>query len=258
MTKTNVTEAELQAYVDGRLSESRQTVVSAWLAERPEETARIETYRQQRDALRLALASVVEEPLPTELDFHLRGHRGPARWSARGMAVAASIALALVIGGGSGWMLRGWGAPTTVGTVALAREAAASYAVYANDTDRPVEIAGSDQQMLDDWFSRRLSRPIRAPDLGPVGFQLIGGRLVATDFGPAGLYLYRDASDNRVALYVRPMRVQGNDRMTKRNVGLVRGWTWANDGLGFGMFGEIADDQLHRTADMARAQFTST
>ncbi|MBU0555812.1 MAG: anti-sigma factor [Alphaproteobacteria bacterium] len=252
-----MTEAELQAYVDGRLSESRQAVVASWLAAHPEEAARIETYRQQRDALRLALAPVVEEPLPPELDLHLRRHRRLGRWSARGMAVAASIALALVVGGGSGWMLRGLSAPTTAGTAALAREAAASYAVYANDADRPVEIAGSDQQMLDDWFSRRLSRPIKAPDLGPAGFRLIGGRLVATDFGPAGLYLYRDASGNRVALYVRPMRAQGNDRMTKRDVGLVRGWTWADDGLGFGMFGEMTDEQLHRTADMARAQFTS-
>lgn len=255
MTKTHVTEAELQQYVDGRLPQSREEIVAAWLAARPDEAARIEAYRRERDALRLALAPVAEEPLPPELDLHLRRSRPFGRWSAHGRALAASIMLALMIGGGSGWVLRGLSTPATAGTAALAREAAASYAVFASDADRPVEIAASEQQLLDDWFSRRLSRPIRAPDLGAAGFRLIGGRLVATDSGPAGLYLYRDASGNRVALYLRPMRVEGNDRMIKRDIGPVRGWTWAQDGLGFGMFGEMPDEQLHRTADMARAQF---
>lgn len=254
MTGGPVTETELQEYVDGRLPQHRQAAVASWLAQRPDEAARIDAYRRQRDALRLALAPVAEEPVPPELDLHVR-RRGPGWWPERGTAVAASVALAFCLGGGSGWMLRERAAPATIGTAALAREAAASYAVYAGDADRPVEIAAADQPALDGWFSRRLSRRVKAPDLRAAGFRLIGGRLVATEFGPAGLYLYRDASGNRVALYVRPMRVEGNDRMTRRDEGAVRGWTWADDGLGFGVFGEMSDQRLHGTADMARAQF---
>lgn len=168
------------------------------------------------------------------------------------------MAALFIAGGGSGWALRGWGVPPNAGTAALAREAAASYAVYANDRERPVELAASDQRQLDGWFSQRLSRPVKAPDLRAAGLQLIGGRLVATDHGPAGLYLYRDAAGHRLALYVRPMEIEGNDRMKSREEGGVRGWTWADDGLGFAVFGTAPGDRLHDTADMVRAQFRVT
>ncbi|HWU72603.1 MAG TPA: hypothetical protein VN137_03910, partial [Sphingomonas sp.] len=72
MTDRLVTEAELQAYVDGRLSGEREEAVAAWLAERPDEAERVHAYRVQRDALRSALASVVAEPVPPELDLRLR------------------------------------------------------------------------------------------------------------------------------------------------------------------------------------------
>ena len=256
MTDRPVTEAELQAYVDGRLPGEREEAVVAWLADRPDEAARMHAYRAQRDALRSALAPAAAEPVPPELDLRLRT-RPQRAWPRRAIAVAGMAAL-FIAGGGSGWALRGWGGPSNVGTAALAREAAASYAVYASDRERPVELAASDQRQLDDWFSQRLSRPVKAPDLHAAGLQLIGGRLVATDHGPAGLYLYRDTAGNRLALYIRPMEIEGNDRMKNREEGSVRGWTWADDGLGFGVFGTAPGDRLHDTANMVRTQFRAT
>jgi len=136
----------------------------------------------------------------------------------------------------------------------LAREAAASYAVYARDNARPVEVAVSERQALDGWLSERLARSVTAPDLDAVGLYLIGGRLVATEHGPAGLYIYRDATGERVALYFRPMKADGTDRMRQREAAGVRGWTWAHDGLGFGVFGAAPQEFLHRAADLVRAQ----
>lgn len=255
MSSAPITEADLQAHVDGQLPPERAADVEAWLAERPDETARLLSYRSQRDALRAALDPVIEEPLPPELDLRLRERTG-ARWSeVRRAALAAGGAGLLLLGAAGGWALRGWSAPPTTGTAALAREAAASYAVYANDTARPVELAADQRRTLDDWFSARLSRPIAAPNLESAGLRLIGGRLVATDHGPAGLYLYRDAAGRRVALYVRTMEVDGTDRMTRREQGDVRGWTWADNGLGFGVFGAAPEDFLHSAADQVRAQY---
>lgn len=252
MTDRLVTEAELQAYVDGRLSGEREEAVAAWLAERPDEAERVHAYRVQRDALRSALASVVAEPVPPELDLRLRV-RPERTGHSRAIAVAGMAAL-FVAGGGTGWALRDWSTPPNAGTAALAREAAASYAVYASDRERPVELAASDRRQLDDWFSQRLSRPVKAPDLHAAGLQLIGGRLVATGHGPAGLYLYEDSAGNRMALYVRPMETEGNDRMKSREEGSVRGWTWADDGLGCAVFGTAPGNRLHDTADLVRAQ----
>lgn len=253
MTDALVTEAELQAHVDGRLPAEREAAVVEWLADKPLEAARLHSYRTQRDALRAAMAPVADEPLPPELDLRF-GTQPRRAWRGHAMA-AASMAMLFLAGGGTGWALRDWSAPPSAGTAALAREAAASYAVYANDSQRPVELAASDQRELDGWFSERLSRPVRAPDLSAAGLALIGGRLVPTDHGPAGLYLYRDAAGSRIALYVRPMQVEGTDRMTRREEGGVRGWTWADDGLGFGVFGTSSGDHLHHAADMVRAQF---
>ena len=44
MSQLLVTEAELHAYVDGFLSEVRQREVEAYLAERPEEQARVQAF----------------------------------------------------------------------------------------------------------------------------------------------------------------------------------------------------------------------
>ena len=49
MSQGPITEAELQAYVDGRLPHERAVIVAAWLAELPEQRTRIEAYREQRD-----------------------------------------------------------------------------------------------------------------------------------------------------------------------------------------------------------------
>lgn len=251
MSDTPITEAELQAHADGRLPPERAAIVAAWLAEHPDERARIEAYREQRDALRAALAPTMEEPLPPALDLRLRA-RSRRDWGAS--VRAASMAGLLLLGGAGGWMLRGWDAPASTGTAALAREAVANYVVYANDSTRPVEMAAGQQQALDGWLSERLARRVAAPDLGAVGLHLIGGRLVATEHGPAALYIYRDTAGARVALYLRPMTVDGTDRMREREADGVRGWTWAHDGLGFGVFGAAPQEFLHRAADLVRTQ----
>lgn len=258
MSERPVTEADIQAYADGRLAPELAAQVSHRLLSHPEEARRVAAYRAQNDALRAALASVAEEPLPPALDLRLR-RRSPRRWAGlRWAAVAASAVGLVFLGGAGGWTLRGWKVPPSVGTAALAREAASSYAVYASDTARPVELAATQRAALDGWFSERLARPIRAPDLQSAGLTLIGGRLVATEHGPAGLYLYRDSAGRRMALYVRPMEVGGTDHMTARREGGVAGWTWADEGLGFGVFGTAPSVDLHAAADMVRSQFQRT
>jgi anti-sigma factor RsiW len=260
MSDGSVTEAELQAHVDGRLPPEREAAVSVWLTTHPEEAARLLAYRTQRDAMRAALDPIADEPLPPSLDLRMREALRP-HWSRQPRpAIAASMAALLLLGGAGGWMLRGWSAPPSVGTAALAREAVASYSVYASDTVHPVEIAARERGALDGWLSARLLRPIKAPDLRGAGLELIGGRLVASEHGPAGLYLYRYADGGRVAVYVRPMKVDRTDNMIPRQEGGVRGWTWADDGMGFGIFSGKSNggDALHDVADMIRTQFERT
>jgi len=256
MSDEPITEADLQAHVDGRLPPEHDAAVRAWLAAHPEEASRIQAYRSQAMGLRQALSGIADEPLPAGLDLRMRA-QGRAPWTTlRPIAAAACAAGLLLAGGAGGWALRGQDVVPRAGTAALAREAVSNYAVYASDTARPVELAAAQKGALDSWFSQRLARPIRAPDLQAAGLTLIGGRLAATEHGAAALYLYQDRAGRRLAVYLRPMEVEGTDRMKPRREGSVAGWTWADDGLGFGVFGTAPDSDLHGAANMVRSQLT--
>lgn len=255
MTEAPVTEADLHALVDGRLAPERAALVAAWLRAHPDAAARVAAYRTQAEELRLAFAPVADEPVPPRLDLRLRVDRARRDRTAGSGLVAAGVAALMLVGAAGGWTLRGWTAPPRAGTAALAREAASSYAVYVGDRARPVEIAATQQAALDRWFSQRLARPVKAPDLRAAGLRLVGGRLVATEHGPAGLYLYQDGAQRWIGVYVRPMEVEGTDRLKPREESGVTGWTWADEGLGFGIFGNGPSEHLRDAAGIVRAQY---
>ncbi len=62
-----VTEDELLAYVDGRLERDARDRVAAWLADHPEDAARVAAYGAQISALRGAYDPILDEPLPPAL-----------------------------------------------------------------------------------------------------------------------------------------------------------------------------------------------
>ncbi|WP_444848710.1 anti-sigma factor family protein, partial [Duganella caerulea] len=59
-----VTEAELQAWVDGRLAPERRGAVDAHLLLHPADAARLQAYRDHDAALRALYQPVLEQPLP--------------------------------------------------------------------------------------------------------------------------------------------------------------------------------------------------
>ena len=61
---TPITEADLHAFVDAQLSPERQREVQAYLASRPEETQRVQAYREQKSALRSLFDPMLDEALP--------------------------------------------------------------------------------------------------------------------------------------------------------------------------------------------------
>ena len=151
-------------------------------------------------------------------------------------------------------MARGASEETSAGIASLSREANTNYAVYASDTLRPVEIDGAHKSELVRWVSNRLKRPVPVPDLERSGFRLIGGRLVATEHGPAALFLYDDQKGIRLALLARPMAIQRNTPTMQRNNGPFGGYSWADDGLGYSVVGNEEAADLKPLADEVRHQ----
>lgn len=253
MNERPIAEDDLQSYVDERLEPPSQRRVEAYLAEHPEIARRIADLRAQRDALRAALAPVAAEPIPSRLAIDHLAPRRP-RWIDRTrplQALAASLLLVFA-GGVGGWQLRGHAPLVESGTRALAREAADSYSVFATDTLHPVEV--TEPVGLSHWIGSRLARQVSVPDLGGAGYHLLGGRVVATPHGAAGLYIYEDSKGTRLGVLIRPMKIDRIARMAEHDFGDLSGYSWADRGMGYSLVGAAPASVLHPLADEVRRQ----
>jgi len=248
-----ILEEDLHAFVDDALDASRRREVQAYLDLHPDAARDVAAHAAHRQELRALLAPISDEPVPPALNLQrLVGERRARERRPWGMA--AAVLLALGVGGGAGWSLRGGRPSADAGIVAVAREATASYDVYASDLQRPVEMGPTQRAELVSWVSARLGRQVAVPDLAASGYRFIGGRLVATDHGPAGLFMYDDPKGTRLALLVRPMAVEKNTPMMEHIDGRFAGYAWADQGLGYGVVGTRQAGSLHALADEVRRQ----
>ena len=254
-----ITEGDLHGFVDHQLDSARRSEVQSYLDNHPEIASRIATFGRQREALRAAAAPIADEPIPPQLNLRhlMEGRRQSQAWSWR--SVAASVLL-LVVGGAGGWSLR----RTTVepletsGITALAREAADTFDVYGVDRSHPVEFGATDKAQLVSWIASRIGRTVSVPDLTASGYAFMGGRLVATPHGAAGLLMYSNGHGQRLAMLVRPMAIDKDTRMSEHSYGDIRGFTWASKGTGFSLVGPASADLLHPIADEVRRQEEKT
>jgi len=255
MNQRPITEDDLHGYVDQALSAERRAEVASYLDNHPDIAKRFAGFADQRQWLRAALAPIAEEPVPAALNLsrmiESRRRPGPARW-----AIAAM--LLLCIGGAVGWDLRGSLQPAPGGLAALAQEASDSFEVYAPDHVRPVEMRASDSAELVQWVSSRLHRTVKVPDLSPLGYRLMGGRLIATSHGPAAMFMYDNDRGSRIVMLTRPMNsADQNAPMTARSKGDVAGFTWADGGTGYSVVGQAPAEVLKPLADEVRKQTDS-
>lgn len=256
-----ILEEDLHAYVDNALDAQRRREVQEYLADHPDAAREVAAHALHRHDLREALASVVEEPVPPSLNLsrliaehqaqHAQREDPRRRWP---WGMTAAVLLALGVGTGTGWALRGGATAGDAGIFALANEATRSYEVYASDKQRPVEMGPSQRAELVSWVSQRLGRKVAIPDLAPSGYRFMGGRLVMTEHGPAGLFMYDDVGGTRIALMVRPMSVDQNTPVMRRIEGPRGGFAWADKGLGYGVVGPADAALLHPVADEMRRQ----
>jgi anti-sigma factor RsiW len=250
MSELPVTEADLQAYADGRLDDARRGAVEAWLAERPEEAERVAAYRELTEGLRDAYAPMLQEPTPERLVQLLRPK---AQWK-RYATVAGWFVLGIAVGSVAGWQLhaaRPSAAPVSdVGEV-MARRAAVAHAVYSPEVRHPVEVGADQEAHLVAWLSKRLGAPVRAPKLEEVGYSLVGGRLLPGENGPVAHFMYQGNQGTRVTLYVRAEAIGNREtafRYAKDNN--VRVFYWVDRKLGYALSSaDISKEDLFKVAN---------
>ena len=92
-------------------------------------------------------------------------------------------------------------------------DAIAAHRTFSVETRHPVEVGANEEAHLVQWLSKRLGHRLIVPDLGALGFRLIGGRLLPADSGPAAWFMYEDGKGTRLSCYYLVGRRRRRDRV---------------------------------------------
>jgi anti-sigma factor RsiW len=276
-------EDELHAYADGRLPDARRAELEAFLAAHPQAAARVAAWQRHARELHAALDGVLNEPVPRRaLPASLRtpAEAGAASYGRRAawtVGLAASVT-SLALGAAIGWMAHGsmsgsgLGAGLLAGTPSVerfAREALASHVVYAPEVRHPVEVRADDEAHLVAWLSKRLGAPLQVPDLHPLGFRLMGGRLGVAEGGPSAILMYEAEDGTRLSLQLRRM-ARGTPDTGFRLERMGRGpgdrpaaaagtmaFYWVDRDVGFALAGPLERARLLALAQSVYRQYQS-
>lgn len=258
MTTQAISEAQLHALADGVLPEDQRAAIDAHLRTHPEDAARVHAWREQNQQLRALFDPVLEETFPPAL---LQAAAPPAAnqaWYSHAMQAAAAIVLVFA-GGMGGWLLRGDGGDmraASASPLALARSAAIAHAVYTPEVRHPVEVGVEQETHLVQWLSKRLGSALRPPVLSPLGYHLIGGRLLPGDGdGPVAQFMYEDGKGQRLTLYVAKERAGRQEtafRYTQEKDLSV--FYWIDGQLGYALSASLPKQALGKIADAVYAQ----
>ena len=226
-------------FVDGWLDDDRRAAFQHHLSADPAEAERVALWARQNEALRAAFASVATEPVPPALrlgpafpagrsggnragaSLHVlpatrgrprieervgtaphRGVRHRVSLGLAGLALAAAVVLLAVRA-----LMQGGGLPREplAGSPALIR-AADAHLTYAAEPFRPDASVALDAAALTSAMWRRAALNVAPPDLSSLGWVLRSSRLVPGVDGPAAFFIYADAADERLGVYVGRVR----------------------------------------------------
>ncbi|TVQ74436.1 MAG: anti-sigma factor [Chromatiaceae bacterium] len=204
----HVHDPELQAYLDGRLSPEAAAEVEARLAGDDTVSAAASKWHRQRELIREA-AQVLDTgesnlrtaALERDLADRLMKRQRRARFvSPRLGQFAASVAI-FVLGWGAHMGYERLGAPDHPDYVA---EALSAHQVFAHDDLYPVEFRADEIEQAVSWLSAQMERKVDSPKLDNLGLEVVGARLLGTQNGPSGLFIYENAEGQRLSVLISP------------------------------------------------------
>jgi anti-sigma factor RsiW len=195
---------------------------------------------------------VLDEPVPERL-------RRVARYGQHRYQLAAGlVGLGISLGAASGWFAYGalHGVPSAdSASLGFARQAAIAHAVFSPELSHAVEVGADQEDHLEKWLSRRLGTALKCPKLGPLGYQLVGGRLLSGPDGPVADFMYQDGKGGRLTLYVA--RQPGEARQTAFHFtqeDKVAVLYWMDGKYGYALSSETGHDSLQRVGEVVYKQ----
>ena len=250
MTPKSVTDEDLQSYVDAALAPERRAEVETHLAAHPEDEERVAAYRAQKEVLHGLYDRVLDQPVPPRL---IRPpHAGRGTW----LSHAASVLVGIALGAGASWWVVGGGDNGGRGGTGFAERAAVAHIIYAPEVRHAVEVDATQESHLVKWLSKRLGAPIKAPQLGEAGYQLVGGRLLPGRNSPIAQFMYENEEGKRLTLYLRTFTGEGRQTAFRYlHEGDIGVFYWIDGRLGYAVAGEAGREELLRLSNLVYRQF---
>lgn len=250
-------EDDLQAFVDGRLSPTRLATVKAFLASNPALASQVEHEIEQREALRSRLAFKAQEPIPARLRV-ANLMAAPRRTSRiNRTAIAAAVAW-LVVGGLLGVAGSSWWFARTMQDASVAENAIAAHRIYVSERVHPVEVPAEQEAHLVQWLSRRVGKPLTAPNLNAQGYRLIGGRLLPSNGEVAAQFMYENPGGNRLTIYARSGGSEAQTSFRFEEQDGISAFSWIENGLSYVVSAKADRTQLLPIAESIYKQFEAT
>ena len=177
-----VSEAQLHAFFDGQLDEDDERAVLAYLSANPEVLRRFRGHDARRHDLTEGIEALADDrvdPTTAALANRLaeRLHQRERRQRLRRWFGVSSAAVALLAAGWVGHT--SWVKTQTADLPPLLADAAQDHVIFSS-ADKPVEIPGSQQDLMLQVFASHLGEQVQIPNLSDDGYQLIGGRLLGS------------------------------------------------------------------------------
>ena len=172
------------------------------------------------------------------------------------MRLAAAAVAIFVVGAAGGWFanrLAPASAPLAA-TTSVAQGATSAYRTFVVEVAHPVEVGAAQEAHLLQWLSKRLGRPLAAPDLSRFGYRLMGGRLLPAGDAAAAQLMYDDASGRRLTVYVRA--ASGTETAFRfQQEGDAATFAWIDQGFGFAVTATASRDELLPIAEAVYHRF---
>ena len=197
-------EDDLQAFIDDRLPEARRVQVETYLSEHPEIRDRVLLDRSLPGQPARQARRQIRRADPAAFAHRKYTFGPPANHYIDGFKRSRQSSPSLLRGVVSGWMAAYILPPTApLNTATVADNATTAFRTFVVEVAHPVEVAAAQEEHLLRWLSKRLGRPLVAPNLSKFGYQLIGGRLLSANEGAAAQLMYEDSSGQRLTIYVQ-------------------------------------------------------
>ena len=255
----DITEAQLLAYADGQLPEDERAEVERWLAANPDSAGDVARWQRQNEAITALYPATDGEAIPERLQPHRIARGISANNNARLAQIAAALVL-VVLGGIIGWTGRDAVTPVEAASDRLIDSAVQAHVLYIGENRHAVEVAAADREHLVSWLSNRVTQPVNPPDLGAVGFEFVGGRLLPPigygETGPAAQLMYENAANERVTVYITSALPDRADAYEFTARGPHDAFYWANDKITCTVVGELPDELMRTVATKVYQQLT--